>query len=653
MCRNSRLQTSLPISVDPIDDIDSDDVGLPRFIMEEVYDEIGEDENVFFRDDDDMLSEREDRLVVESDSYRRSVERCILVGAEDVEALRKDRVWIDNPSSFEPGTTALEALEAATKTVETAIVKDAEKSIENVIDTTATSTVITTNVPPSRRPFVTSKLFTLEESMGEMRELIRTSGMEIEGEITQRLSGGLNPRTYIGTGKCEEVRRMIESTGACTIVFDAELSPGQQKALENIFNKKVIQDDFLGSETSEVKVIDRTALILDIFAQHAKTREGKLQVELALQEYRKPRLTRMWTHLERQSGSGGVGLRGMGESQLEVDKRLVRDRIIILKRKIDDVSKQRKLHRKGRERSGLPVLALVGYTNAGKSTLLNLLTKAGVLSEDILFATLDPTTRRIRLPGLKTQPEVLLTDTVGFIQGLPSNLVAAFRATLEEVKEADLLIHVVDASSPSRSKQERAVRDTLRMIGAESKPVLRVLNKIDLLDADEVEDLRHCADEAAAEAEEVAAGNGGNDNDIGEGGGPFVALSSITGEGIEDFVAAAEDALMNILQRVELLIPYTMGKEVNMVQEVGQVDCMEYRENGTYLEARLPDFLASRLRKFRIDGGVKNSSTPSKWNDDGNDDGSEESGKEEEIDWKALGRGRHSSRGDRDKLNNQ
>ena len=271
----------------------------------------------------------------------------------------------------------------------------------------------------------------------------------------------------------------------------------------------------------------------------------------------------MWTHLERQSGSGGVGLRGMGESQLEVDKRLVRDRIIILKRKIDDVSKQRKLHRKGRERSGLPVLALVGYTNAGKSTLLNLLTKAGVLSEDILFATLDPTTRRIRLPGLKTQPEVLLTDTVGFIQGLPSNLVAAFRATLEEVKEADLLIHVVDASSPSRSKQERAVRDTLRMIGAESKPVLRVLNKIDLLDADEVEDLRHCADEAAAEAEEVAAGNGGNDNDIGEGGGPFVALSSITGEGIEDFVAAAEDALMNILQRVELLIPYTMGKEVS------------------------------------------------------------------------------------------
>merc|ERR1712238_246100 len=406
-------------------------------------------------------------------------------------------------------------------------------------------------------------------------------------------------------------------------------------ALENSLNKKALDNDFMGSE-GDVKVIDRTALILDIFAQHAKTREGKLQVELALQEYRKPRLTRMWTHLERQSGSGGVGLRGMGGSQLEVDKRLVRDRIIILKRKIDDVSKQRKLHRKGRERSGLPVLALVGYTNAGKSTLLNLLTKAGVLSEDILFATLDPTTRRIRLPGLKTQPEVLLTDTVGFIQGLPSNLVAAFRATLEEVKEADLLIHVVDASSPSRSKQERAVRDTLRMIGAESKPVLRVLNKIDLLDA-----------------EEVAAGNGGNDNDIGEGGGPFVALSSITGEGIEDFVAAAEDALMNILQRVELLIPYTMGKEVNMVQEVGQVDCMEYRENGTYLEARLPDFLASRLQKFRIDGGVKNSSTPSKWNDDGNDDGSEESGKEEEIDWKALGLGRHSSRGDRDKPNNQ
>jgi GTP-binding protein HflX len=220
----------------------------------------------------------------------------------------------------------------------------------------------------------------------------------------------------------------------CTVVFDAELTPGQQKALENAFNKKVIENDFLGSKQGDViNVVDRTALILDIFAQHAKTREGKLQVDLALHEYRKPRLTRMWTHLERQSGAGGVGLRGPGETQLEVDKRILRDRIIVLKEKINEVQKQRDLHRRSRKKKGLPVLALVGYTNAGKSTLLNSLTKAGILAENILFATLDPTTRRVKLPGYKTHPEVLLTDTVGFIQKLPTQLVAAFRATLEEV----------------------------------------------------------------------------------------------------------------------------------------------------------------------------------------------------------------------------
>ena len=192
----------------------------------------------------------------------------------------------------------------------------------------------------------------------------------------------------------KEAQELLQELGSCTVVFDAELSPGQQKALENSFNKKLLQNDFLGAEQNEIKVIDRTALILDIFAQHAKTREGKLQVDLALHEFRKPRLTRMWTHLERQSGAGGVGLRGPGESQLEIDKRLLRDRIIVLKKKIDDVQKQRDLHRKGRSNAGLPILSLVGYTNAGKSTLLNYLTSAGVMAENILFATLDPTTAR-------------------------------------------------------------------------------------------------------------------------------------------------------------------------------------------------------------------------------------------------------------------
>ena len=257
----------------------------------------------------------------------------------------------------------------------------------------------------------------------------------------------------------------MKSLDCYTVVFDAELSPRQQKHLENMFNKKLLQNDFnIGNnnnnneeEEGEIKVIDRTALILDIFAQHAKTREGKLQVDLALHEYRKPRLTKMWTHLERQSGAGGVGLRGPGESQLEIDKRLVRDRIIALKQKIDDVQKQRALHRKGRERTGLPILSLVGYTNAGKSSLLNYLTRAGVMAHQMLFATLDPTTRKVKLPGYRTHPEVLLTDTVGFIQKLPTHLIAAFRATLEEVKEADVLIHVIDVANPSWEKQEKAV----------------------------------------------------------------------------------------------------------------------------------------------------------------------------------------------------
>jgi GTP-binding protein HflX len=295
----------------------------------------------------------------------------------------------------------------------------------------------------------------------------------------------------------------------------------------------------------EIKVIDRTALILDIFAQHAKTREGKLQVDLALHEYRKPRLTRMWTHLERQSaggsgGSGFVGLRGPGESQLEIDKRLIRDRIITLKKKIDSVQKQRDLHRRGRDNSGLPVLALVGYTNSGKTTLLNYLTRAGAMAENMLFATLDPTTRKVKLPGFKTHPEVLLTDTVGFIQKLPTQLIAAFRATLEEVREADVLVHVIDVSNPSWKKQEVAVLKVLEEIGvASDKPIVRVLNKIDLL-PDHGEEIKY---EAALVPSSVA-------------------VSSLTGDAMEDFVAYVEEALSDQLVPIEVEIPFTNGEEV-------------------------------------------------------------------------------------------
>jgi 50S ribosomal subunit-associated GTPase HflX len=379
-------------------------------------------------DEDRILTEREDRLYLIDNAQK--VESCILIGVQDLSELRRNK-------------------------------KDARKNHVDMEDFNLD--------------------FSLEESMTEMRELIKTAGLELRGEITQRLQEIVsaadfgtsllysvlvfdhvfvlwlyqNPKTYIGTGKVVEAQTLLgeindqfEREGAppcCTVVFDAELTPGQQKALENAFNKKVIENDFLGSDDAVVKVVDRTALILDIFAQHAKTREGKLQVDLALHEYRKPRLTRMWTHLERQSGSGGVGLRGPGETQLEVDKRILRDRIIVLKEKIDNVQKQRDLHRRSRKKGGLPVLALVGYTNAGKSTLLNCLTKAGILAESILFATLDPTTRRVKLPGYKTHPEVLLTDTVGFIQKLPTQLVAAFRATLEEVSLLCCLIFLFDS----------------------------------------------------------------------------------------------------------------------------------------------------------------------------------------------------------------
>merc|ERR1719223_1142843 len=356
-----------------------------------------------------------------------------------------------------------------------------------------------------------------------------------------------------------------------------------------------------------IKVVDRTALILDIFAQHAKTREGKLQVDLALHIFRKPRLTRMWTHLERQSGAGGVGLRGPGETQLEVDKRILRDWILVLKSKIDDVQKQRDLHRRGRKKGGLPVLALVGYTNAGKSTLLNCLTRAGILAENILFATLDPTTRRVKLPGYKTHPEVLLTDTVGFIQKLPTQLVAAFRATLEEVKEADVLVHVMYVSNPVWEKQEAAVKTVLSEIDCGDKPIVRVFNKLDLLDDDLAEDLQY---EAAMMP------------------GHSVAVSSITGEGMSDFVATIEESLMGLLVQIEVLLPYTHGKEVNMIQEVGHVEEIEYREDGTYLLAYVPEAISNRLKSFSV-------------REDDFVEEMESNNNEEEIDWTAIGKGRH------------
>jgi GTPase len=537
---------------------------------------VGEsDFSYYYRDDDDMLAEREDRLYMTDKGIRRKVERCLLVGVEDLSAQYKARV---DERYYDP-------LQQETNNVE-----------------------------------ATPAQFTLEESMVEMRELIRTSGMDIAGELTQRLPE-INPKTYIGTGKVQEAKDLMAKLDCTTIIFDAELSPGQQKSLENAFNRKLIQNDFLGAQEMEIKVVDRTALILDIFAQHAKTREGKLQVDLALHEYRKPRLTKMWTHLERQSGAGGVGLRGPGESQLEIDRRLVRDRIIVLKQKIDNVQKQRAMHRRGRERTGLPILSLVGYTNAGKSTMLNYLTRAGVMAESILFATLDPTTRKVKLPGYKTHPEVLLTDTVGFIQKLPTHLVAAFRATLEEVQEADVLIHVIDVSNPTWQKQERAVRTVLADIDCDDKPIVRVLNKIDLLDPEEAEYLKY---EAALMKNTVA-------------------VSSLRGDSMQDFVAVVEESLSGLLVPIEMEIPYSKGEELNAIHEQGNVETIDYRATGTYIVGRVPRAIAQRLAQYSVNPEVLDTdalAAKSKKKKKKQDIGDEEED-EEEIDWVALGRGRH------------
>ncbi len=308
----------------------------------------------------------------------------------------------------------------------------------------------------------TTGRWTLDDSLEELANLASTADVEVLGKMKQRLERP--SRTYLGSGKLKELAGLKEETGYDVVIFDDELSPRQQKNLEDVL---------------DVKVIDRTALILDIFSKRAQTHEGKLQVELAQNEYLLPRLAGQWSHLERLGG--GVGTRGPGEMQLETDRRLVERRIHHLTKELREVRKHRTLYRTNRKRTGIPVVALVGYTNAGKSTLLNTLSGADVLVADKLFATLDPTTRRLRLPNNET---VLLTDTVGLIHKLPTTVVAAFRATLEELDEADLLLHVVDITHKNASEQCQTVEDILADLGLEQKPRLTLLNKIDLLPAD-------------------------------------------------------------------------------------------------------------------------------------------------------------------------
>lgn len=419
---------------------------------------------------------------------------------------------------------------------------------------------------------IAPQLLGMDDSLTELALLAKTAGVSVVGIITQRLETP-NPASLIGSGKLEELQMVVLDRQANVVIFDDELSPRQQREIEKVLGQ-------------EVKVLDRTALILDIFARHARTREGAVQVELAQYEYRLPRLTRAWTHLARQAGGraggagGGVGVRGPGETQLEVDRREISRRIAFLKRQLEEIRKHRDQYRRQRRKNAMPVIALVGYTNAGKSTLLNALTNANVRAEDRLFATLDPTTRRAALPS---GHEVLLTDTVGFIQKLPTELIAAFRATLEEVTEADVLIHVVDASHPNAEGHIAAVDEVLEELGAGSKPQLMAFNKLDrLVSATGAND-----DEATRDLQPLM------------GEYPYaVAISAANGQNLDMLLATLDRLLRERMVPMDLLIPYAHGELVNLAHTHGFIEEVEHLENGTHIRGRIPLELAGRYTGY-------------------------------------------------------
>jgi GTP-binding protein HflX len=431
--------------------------------------------------------------------------------------------------------------------------------------------------PPRERAFLVGvelhgqdHILTLEDSLAELALLSDTAGLEVVGEMTQKLDRP-NPETFIGSGKVEELKALAEDSLAQVIVFDNELSPRHQRELEEHIGEKM-------------RVLDRTALILDIFAQHARTSEGQLQVKLAQYEYYLPRLTGQWTHLARQAGGGGgrsgsvggVGLRGPGETQLEVDRRAIRHEIAHLKDDLEKVRAHRMRYRAQRKRSRVPTVALVGYTNAGKSTLLNRLAKSDVYVADQLFATLDPTTRRVELSD---GYQALFTDTVGFIQKLPTTLVAAFQATLEEIAEADLLLHVVDISHPNAMNQAEAVQQTLEEIDASHVPIITVLNKIDRL-----------LDPAAA-------------RQTVEHFPQAVAISARTGEGIDDLIASLRAGLYETFTPILVRLPYQQGQLISLFHEFGRVERLEHSRKGVLMQGRIPGRLVAQFKAWQIKPG--------------------------------------------------
>lgn len=400
------------------------------------------------------------------------------------------------------------------------------------------------------------------DRLTELKELLRTAGVATADELVQ-VRANPDPDRYLGRGKLAELRDQIKRAGANLVACDDELAPRQERNLEAAL---------------DVPVIDRTAIILDIFADHAHSAEGKLQVELAQLEYNLARMRGLWTHLERLGAGridGGIGTRGPGESQIETDRRLARDRITTLRRRLGRVERNRSVQRARRESSTIPTVALAGYTNAGKSTLLNALTGAGVGVGERLFHTLDPTTRAYEHHGRR----FLVTDTVGFIRKLPHQLVEAFKATLEETRRADLIVHVVDGSEPEQTRAEAiaAVDSVLEEIGAGERPRLLTFNKLDLLDSDQRRELLVGIPDA-------------------------VGVSTATGEGLDELCDRIEAAFLETLREVELLVPYSEGGRLSEIHELAGDLEREERSDGVLVKARIPAALTHRFERFSVNG---------------------------------------------------
>jgi GTP-binding protein HflX len=395
----------------------------------------------------------------------------------------------------------------------------------------------------------------IEESLAELKQLADTAGAQVVGTLSQAREKP-DQKYFIGKGKIDELSALVNQKDANLVVFDSELSASQERNLE---------------EALGIKIIDRTELILDIFAQHAHSREGKLQVELAQSEFRLTRLTGHGVLMSRLGG--GIGTKGPGETKLEMDRRRIRERVSLIKKELEDVRRGRHLRREKRRASLIPVAAIVGYTNAGKSTLLNALTSANVLVEDKLFATLDPTTRRVALPE---GGEILLTDTVGFIQKLPHQLVDAFRATLEEVTEADILIHVVDSNHPYLEDQITAVYNVLEELEIITKTIITVFNKMDKKSVSK---------------------------NIFEKYAPSVSISALTGKGLDDLLKAIQEQLKHNLVRVKLKIPLKRMDFVSLLHQRGRVISEEYTQDSVIMEAEIDRLFAERLAGFTLPAG--------------------------------------------------